>query len=165
MKNEPQLRLEVITPGGVVFRDEVEYVEAPGVLGYFGVLPGHAPFLGQIRTGHLRYRKEAAEHFLAVNWGFLEVLDDEVIVLAETAERPEDIDLKRAAGSLRRARERLGEFGAAYDVERGQQAIARAEARIEAAAEDAKAGAEEEEAPHPTRRREDGDAGPEPPRE
>lgn len=158
MTNESSLRLEVITPGGVVFRDEVDYVEAPGVLGYFGVLPGHAPFLSQIRTGHLRYRKEAAEHFLAVNWGFLEVLDDEVIVLAETAERPEDIDLKRAATSLKRARERLGEFGAAYDVERGQQAIARAEARIEAAAEEAKAGAEEEEAVQPTAREDDSEA-------
>lgn len=165
MKNENRLRLEVITPGGVVFRDEVEYVEAPGALGYFGVLPGHAPFLGQIRTGRLRYRKEEADHFLAVHWGFLEVLDDEVIVLAETAERPEDIDLKRAAGSLKRARERHGEFGAAYDVDRGQQAIARAEARIEAAAEEAKAGAEEEEAAYPTSRREDGEDGREPTRE
>lgn len=139
-----RLHLEVITPGGVAFRDEVDYVEAPGVLGYFGVLPGHAPFLSQIRSGRLRYLRESHEHFLAVNWGFLEVCDDQVIVLAETAERPEDIDLTRAAGAIRRARERQEEFGAAYDVDRGQEAIARAEARIVAAAEEAKAGAEEE---------------------
>lgn len=139
-----RLHLEVITPGGVAFRDEVDYVEAPGALGYFGVLPGHAPFLSQIRAGRLRYLRESHEHFLAVNWGFLEVCDDQVIVLAETAEKPEDIDLTRAAGAIRRARERQEEFGAAYDVDRGQEAIARAEARIVAAAEEAKAGAEEE---------------------
>lgn len=139
-----RLRLEVITPGGVAFRDEVDYVEAPGAFGYFGVLPGHAPFLSQIRAGRLRYLRESHEHYLAVNWGFLEVCDDQVIVLAETAERPEDIDLKRAAGAIRRAKERQAEFGAAYDVDRGQEAIARAEARIVAAAEEAKAGAEED---------------------
>ncbi len=133
MKKNPRLRLEVITPGGVAFRDQVDYVEAPGVLGYFGVLPGHAPLLSQIRSGRLRYRKGGEEHFLAVHWGFLEVLDDLVTVLAETAERPQDIDLERAETALRRARERLEEFGAAYDVDRAQRAVARAEARLRAA--------------------------------
>ena len=132
-----RLRLEVITPGGVVFRDEVDYVEAPGALGYFGVLPGHAPLLSQIRSGRLQYRQGEEDHFLAVHWGFVEVLDDEVTVLAETAERPQDIDLTRAESALVRAKARLEEFGAAYDVQRAQQAVARAEARLRAAETDA----------------------------
>ena len=133
MSDSPQLRLEVITPGGVVFRDEVDYVEAPAIFGYIGILPGHAPLLYQIRSGRLQYRQGETDHFLAVHWGFLEVLDDTVTVLAETAERPEDIDLARAEGALERARARLEEFGAAYDVEQAQQAVARAEARLRAA--------------------------------
>ena len=133
MSASGSLRLEVITPGGVVFRDDVDYVEAPGVFGYIGVLPGHAPLLYQIRSGRLQYRKGDEEHFLAVDWGFLEVLDDTVTVLAETAERPQDIDLTRAEVALTRAKARLEEFGASYDVERAQRAVARAEARLRAA--------------------------------
>ena len=140
MSDSPTLRLEVITPGGVVFRDDVDYVEAPGIFGYIGVLPGHAPLLYQIRSGRLQYRQGEEEHFLAVHWGFLEVLDDTVTVLAETAERPQDIDLTRAESALERARARLEEFGAAYDVDRAQEAVARAEARLRAAEAEAGAG-------------------------
>ena len=133
MGTPSRLRLEVITPGGVVFRDDVDYVEAPAVFGYIGILPGHAPLLYQIRSGQLQYRQGEEEHYLAVHWGFLEVLDDTVTVLAETAERPQDIDLKRAESALNRAKARLEEFGAAYDVDQAQQAVARAEARLRAA--------------------------------
>lgn len=139
MSTPARLRLEVITPGGVVFRDDVDYVEAPAVFGYVGILPGHAPLLYQIRSGQLQYRQGEEEHYLAVHWGFLEVLDDTVTVLAETAERPQDIDLARAEGALNRAKARLEEFGAAYDVEQAQQAVARAEARLRAAEAEVKA--------------------------
>ena len=133
MTTPSRLRLEVITPGGVVFRDDVDYVEAPAVFGYIGVLPGHAPLLCQVRSGQLQYRQDEEDHYLAVHWGFLEVLDDTVTVLAETAERPQDIDLARAESALNRAKARLEEFGAAYGVEQAQQAVARAEARLRAA--------------------------------
>ena len=139
MSTPSRLRLEVITPGGVVFRDDVDYVEVPALFGYIGILPGHAPLLYQIRSGQLQYRQGDEEHFLAVHWGFLEVLDDTVTVLAETAERPEDIDLARAESALNRAKARLEEFGAAYDVEQAQQAVARAEARLRAAEAEVKA--------------------------
>jgi F-type H+-transporting ATPase subunit epsilon len=142
MNASETLRLEVITPGGVVFRDDVDYVEAPGVFGYIGILPGHAPLLYQIRSGRLQYRQGDEDHFLAVHWGFLEVLDDTVTVLAETAERPQDIDLKRAESALERAKSRLEEFGASYDVDRAQQAVARAEARLRAAEAEAKIGSQ-----------------------
>ena len=139
MNAAKRLRLEIITPGGVVFRDEVDYVEAPGALGYFGVLPGHAPMLSQIGSGRLQYRQGEEDHFLAVHWGYLEVLDDAVVVLAETAERPQDIDLARAESALVRAKARLEEFGATYDVERAQRALSRAEARLRAAQAEAAA--------------------------
>ena len=142
MSGSETLRLEVITPGGVVFRDDVDYVEAPGVFGYIGILPGHAPLLYQIRSGRLQYRQGEEDHFLAVHWGFLEVLDDTVTVLAETAERPQDIDLARAESALTRAKARLEEFGATYEVERAQQAVARAEARLRAAEAEAKIGSQ-----------------------
>ena len=131
MGTEPKLQLEVITPGGVVLREEVEYVEAPGVLGYVGILPGHAPFLTRIRSGRLEYRLDGEDHVLAVHWGYLEVLDDDVVVLAETAERPDDIELQRADDALRRARERQEEFGAAYDPLRAERAAERARTRID----------------------------------
>lgn len=140
MSASGSLLLEVITPGGVVFRDDVDYVEAPGVFGYIGVLPGHAPLLYQIQSGQLQYRKGDEEHFLAVHWGFLEVLDDTVTVLAETAERPQDIDLTRAGIALTRAKARLEEFGASYDVDQAQRAVARAEARLRAAEAESSAG-------------------------
>lgn len=142
MSNPSRLRLEVITPGGVVFRDDVDYVEAPAVFGYIGILPGHAPLLYQIRSGQLQYRQGEEQHYLAVHWGFLEVLDDTVTVLAETAERPQDIDLARAESALNRAKARLEEFGAAYDVDQAQQAVARAEARLRAAEAEARTGSE-----------------------
>ncbi len=133
MDSAPRLRLEVVTPGGVVYRDDVDFVEAPGVLGYFGVLPGHAPLMSQIVDGRLRVVQGDRETFLAVHWGFVEVVDDEVTVLAETAEISGDIDLERAESALKRARERLAEFGAAYDADRARQALWRAETRLEVA--------------------------------
>lgn len=142
MSTPSRLRLEVITPGGVVFRDDVDYVEAPAVFGYIGILPGHAPLLYQVRSGQLQYRQGEEQHYLAVHWGFLEVLDDTVTVLAETAERPQDIDLARAESALNRAKSRLEEFGAAYDVDQAQQAVARAEARLRAAEAEARTGSE-----------------------
>lgn len=111
--SDRRLQLEVITPGGVVFRDVVDYVEAPGVLGFFGILPGHAPFLSQIGSGRLQYRQGEDDHFLAVEWGFVEVHEDEVIVLTETAEPADDIELAGAT-AFERARSRRGEFGTAY---------------------------------------------------
>ena len=140
MDPSARLRLEVITPGGVVYRDAVDFAEAPGVLGYFGVLPGHAPFLSQIVDGRLRVVQGDKEVLIAVHWGFVEVLDDEVIVLAETAEVSGDIDLERAETALKRARERLAEFGAAYDVERARRAVKRAETRLEVAHNEAGSG-------------------------
>ena len=133
MQPQNAIELEIVTPGGVVVRESVDEVEAPGVEGHFGVLPGHRPFMSQLRAGELRYRTGKENHFVAVHWGFAEVLPHKVTVLVETAERAEDIDLKRAETAKRRAEERLKQFGAAYDTTTAKADFDRAQARLEAA--------------------------------
>jgi F-type H+-transporting ATPase subunit epsilon len=128
-----QIQLEIVTPSGVVVRESVDEVEAPGVEGHFGVLPGHRPFMSQLRAGELRYRTGKENHFVAVHWGFAEILPNKVTVLVETAELAEDIDLQRAETAKRRAEERLKEFGTAYDMEAARSAYERAQARLDAA--------------------------------
>lgn len=128
-----KIALEVVTPNGVVVREQVDEVEAPGIEGHFGALPGHTPFLSQLVTGELRYRIGQKDHFVAVTWGFAEVLPYKVTVLVETAELATDIDLERAESSRKRAEERLSEFGTAYDLERAKSAFERARARVDAA--------------------------------
>jgi F-type H+-transporting ATPase subunit epsilon len=133
MQSQNAIELEIVTPGGVVVRESVDEVEAPGVEGHFGVLPGHRPFMSQLRAGELRYRTGKENHFVAVHWGFAEVLPYKVTVLVETAERAEDIDLQRAETARRRAEERLKQFGTAYDMEAARADIERAQARLDAA--------------------------------
>jgi F-type H+-transporting ATPase subunit epsilon len=133
MQSPNAIELEIVTPGGVVVRESVDEVEAPGVEGHFGVLPGHRPFMSQLRAGELRYRTGKENHFVAVHWGFAEVLPNKVTVLVETAERAEDIDLKRAETAKRRAEERLKQFGTAYDMESARADFERAQARLDAA--------------------------------
>jgi F-type H+-transporting ATPase subunit epsilon len=134
MQTQNAIELEIVTPAGVVLRESVDEVEAPGVEGHFGVLPGHRPFMSQLRAGELRYRTGKENHFVAVHWGFAEVLPNKVTVLVETAERAEDIDLHRAETARKRAEERLKQFGTAYDMDQARAEMERAQARLEAAA-------------------------------
>jgi F-type H+-transporting ATPase subunit epsilon len=127
------LELEIVTPAGIVVRKDVDEVEAPGVLGHFGVLPGHRPFMSQLRAGQLRYRIAKNNHFVAVHWGFAEVLPNKVTILVETAEIAGDIDLERAESAKVRAEERLQEFGTAYEMESARADYERAQARLDAA--------------------------------
>lgn len=130
---DQNLELEIVTPAGVVVREEVDEVEAPGILGHFGVLPGHRPFMSQLRAGQLRYRIGKNDHFVAVHWGFAEVLPNKVTILVETAEAAGDIDLERAESAKKRAEQRLQEFGTAYEMESARADYERAQARLEAA--------------------------------
>src|SRR5262252_3083351 len=90
------LTLELVTPDRALVSEQVDEVELPGSAGYFGVLPGHAPLLASLQVGELWYRKGQEKHYLAVAFGFVEVLPDKVTVLAQIAERAEDIDQARA---------------------------------------------------------------------
>ena len=127
------IELEIVTPAGVVVREDVDEIEAPGILGHFGVLPGHRPFMSQLRAGELRYRVGKDDHFVAVHWGFAEVLSNKVTVLVETAEIAGDIDLERAASAKESAEARLQQFGTAYEMERARADYERAQARLDAA--------------------------------
>jgi F-type H+-transporting ATPase subunit epsilon len=91
-----KLILEVVTPGGLLLREQVDEVIAPGELGYFGVLPGHTPLLTTLGLGEITYRIGTQKHQLTCFWGFCEVLPDRVNILAEVGERPQDIDVGRA---------------------------------------------------------------------
>ena len=101
-----RLTLEIATPMRLVVAETVDEVVAPGIAGYFGVLPGHAPFLTTLGIGEVTYRVGQDEHYLALAGGFAEVRNDKVIVLADTAERPGEIDRARAERARERAEPR-----------------------------------------------------------
>ena len=124
------LELEVATPERQLVREQVSEVELPGKNGYMGILPGHAALLGELGIGHLTYTTGRKRHSLAVHGGFLEVLDDHVRVLADAAERAEDIDVERARASLRKAREQVMNPPPDLDSAAALAALDRAQARV-----------------------------------
>jgi F-type H+-transporting ATPase subunit epsilon len=129
-----RLTLELATPTRLVVSEQVDEVVAPGSLGYFGVLPGHAPLLATLGIGELTYRQGRDEFHLAIVGGFAEVRNDKVIILADAAERPEEIDRARAEQARERAEQRLaGRSQDAIDFARAQAALARALIRLQVA--------------------------------
>ena len=129
-----QIQLEIVTPDRQVVHETVTAVTIPGKQGYLGILPGHAPLLSELKAGELVYTREEAKHYLAVSWGFAEVLPSRVIILAHTAERAEEIDLARAERARERAEERLNNTtDPTLDIQRAREAYERALARLQAA--------------------------------
>jgi F-type H+-transporting ATPase subunit epsilon len=104
---ENKLKLEIVTPYGLVLSDDVDEVVCSGSEGEFGVLPGHVSFFTTLKIGMLAYKKGNETRYVFVNWGYAEVGPDKVLVLADSAEKSEDIDLERAKASMKRAEERL----------------------------------------------------------
>ena len=102
-----KLTLEIVTPDRALVTEQVDEVELPGSEGYFGVLPGHTPLLASLSVGELWYRIGQEKHYLSIAFGFAEVLPERVTVLAQIAERAQDIDIERAERAKRRAEERL----------------------------------------------------------
>ena len=127
------IRLEVVTPEKIVVNEEAQIVMAPGVLGEFGVLIGHTPFLTALKNGVVRFNdSKGDEHSIFVSGGFAEVLPDQVTILAESAERRRDIDVERARAALERAQKRLAEMRAKEEIDftRAQAALQRAILRL-----------------------------------
>lgn len=130
------LMLEVVTPEREIVRESVAEVQLPGLSGYLGILPGHTPLLTELGIGPLSYKKGAETGYVAVIGGFAEVLPERVTVLAEAAERSEDIDSARARADLDEAEKRLNSGGAdpKTDWDAVLKSVASARARVEAAA-------------------------------
>jgi F-type H+-transporting ATPase subunit epsilon len=129
-----QIQLEIVTPDRQVVHDSVTSVTIPGKDGYLGILPGHAPLLSELKVGEVVYTRDDTKHYLAVSWGFAEVLPNRCIILVQTAERAEEIDLARAERALERAEGRLKETSDPnVDAERAREAYERALARLHAA--------------------------------
>ena len=131
-----KLKLEVVTPKGVVVSKEVDIVTAPGYGGEFGVLANHAPFLSTIKTGVLTYKSGGQEETLMVSGGFCEVFNNKLTFLVESAERGADIDVDRALRAKERAEKRLAQAQAQkekFDRTRAEAALQRALSRLKVA--------------------------------
>ena len=129
----PHINLEIVTPDRPLIKEQVDEVEIPATDGYIGVLPGHTPLLAMLEIGQLWYRKGQEKFYLSIAFGFVEVLPDRVTVLAQIAERPEEIDLQRAETARRRAQERLARPTIEMDFERARIALMKSLIRLQVA--------------------------------
>lgn len=125
--------LQIVTPDRAIVQAQVDEVEIPGSEGYFGVLPGHTPLLASLAVGELWYRIGQEKTYLAIAFGFAEVLPDRVTILARLAERAEDIDLERAEAARKRADERLASPKAEVDYDRARVALQKSITRLQVA--------------------------------
>jgi F-type H+-transporting ATPase subunit epsilon len=123
-------RLEIVSAERVVFSDDVDLVVAPGVEGQLGILPHHAPLMTMLLPGELWVKQGGEEFYLAISGGFLEVRPDRVIILADAAERVEEIDIARAEAAKQRAEERLKHPVPEIDMARAEAALRRSLARL-----------------------------------
>jgi F-type H+-transporting ATPase subunit epsilon len=126
------IQLEVVTPERLVVNDTAEYIEIPGKTGYLGVMPGHAPLITELAVGEISYTTGNQTKRLAVAWGFAEVLPNKVTILAETAEKAEEIDTTRAEAAKRKAEAEIEKAGPEGDTD-AQAALQRAQTRLEVA--------------------------------
>ena len=128
-------QLEIVTPAKLMVKDTAEEAQIPGLDGYLGILPGHAPLITELAVGVITYKASGTTHTLSVAWGFAEVLQDKVTILAETAERPQEIDIERAQKAKERAEQRLKSNDLKVDYTRAEDALQRAETRLNVAKE------------------------------
>jgi F-type H+-transporting ATPase subunit epsilon len=128
-------QLEIVTPLRLLVKDAAEEAQLPGLSGYLGILPGHAPLITELGVGVITYKVSGATHTLSVAWGFAEVLPDKVTILAEAAERPQEIDVDRAQKAKDRAEQRLKSNDPEIDFTRAEDALQRAETRLNVAKE------------------------------
>lgn len=128
------LELQVVTPERLLLREQVDEVEIPGSEGYFGVLPGHTPLLASLMVGEMWYRKGQEKTYLSIAFGFAEVLPDRVTILAQLAERADEIDIERAEAARKRAEDRLAQQQSSIDYERARTALLKSMTRLQVSA-------------------------------
>jgi len=127
------LQLQIVSADRSLVNERVDEVEIPGADGYFGVLPGHTPLLAVLGAGELWYRQGSEKHYLSIAFGFAEVQPDRVTILAEIAERADEIDVARAEASKKRAEERIARPVADFDAERARIALLKSLIRLQVA--------------------------------
>src|SRR5947209_9147141 len=126
-------QLEIVTPEKKVVDTAAEEVQIPGKNGYLGILPGHAPLITELAVGEITYRIAGISKHISVAWGFAEVLPNKTTILAETAERPDEIDVNRAERAKQRCEQELKNPPADMDYDAVQTALQRAETRLDVA--------------------------------
>jgi F-type H+-transporting ATPase subunit epsilon len=131
------IQLEIVTPERLVVNDTAEYIEIPGKSGYLGVLPGHAPLITELAVGEISYKNAGKTNRLAVAWGFAEVLQNKVTILAETAEKADEIDTTRAEAAKKKAEAELQKAGPEGNKD-AQAALQRANTRLDVAGKSGK---------------------------
>ena len=128
-----QLQLQIVSADRSLVNETVDEVVIPGFDGYFGVLPGHTPLLAVLQVGELWYRQGQEKHYVSIAFGFAEVLPDRVTILAQIAEKAEEIDLARAEAAKKRAEERLLRPAVDMDAERARIALLKSLIRLQVA--------------------------------
>jgi len=132
MEKESKLKLEIVTPYGLILSEDVDEVTCTGSEGDFGVLPGHVPFFTTLKVGMLIYKKGNATKYVFVNWGYAEVSSERIMVLADSAEKSEEIDVERAKAAIKRAEDRLKKIEE-FDFARSTASLERAVMRAQIA--------------------------------
>ena len=128
-----KIQLQIVSVDRSLVNETVDEVEIPGDDGYFGVLPGHTPLLAMLHVGELWYRQGAEKHYLLIAFGFAEIQPDRVTILAQIAEKADEIDTARAEKAKQRAEERLARPAADMDMERARVALMKALIRLQVA--------------------------------
>src|SRR4030043_996310 len=132
MEKEGKLKFEVVTPYGLILSEDVDEVTCTGSEGDFGVLPGHVPFFTTLKVGMLIYKKGNTTKYVFVNWGYAEVSSERVMILADSAEKSEEIDVERAKAAMKRAEDRLKKIEE-FDFVRSTASLERAVMRAQIA--------------------------------
>ena len=133
MASSPQFNLQIVSADRSLVNETVDEVEIPGAEGYFGVLPGHTPLLALLGAGELWYRQGQEKHYLHIAFGFAEVQPDRVTILAQTAEKAEEVDVTRAQAAMKRAQDRLTSPSIDIDFERARIALLKSLVRLQVA--------------------------------
>jgi len=128
-----RIQLLIVSADGALVNETVDEVEIPGFDGYFGVLPGHTPLLAVLQVGELWYRQGSEKHYLSIAFGFAEVKPDRVTILAQGAEKADEIDLGRAELAKKRAEERISRPTVDMDAERARIALLKSLIRLQVA--------------------------------
>jgi F-type H+-transporting ATPase subunit epsilon len=128
-----KIQLQIVSADRSLVNEPVDEVEIPGSDGYFGVLPGHTPLLAVLGAGELWYREGSAKQYLALAFGFAEVQPDRVVILAEVAEKADQIDVARAEAAKKRAEERIARLAVDMDAERARIALMKSLIRLQVA--------------------------------